>query len=304
MGTSLSAGALLLEVAPQYGGSVAAFQVKAAGKTFDLFRPLTSCFPRRPDALHAGSFPMLPFANCIRDNRFVFNGQVYAVAPNMAGSRLNFHGSGWQSRWRVAESPADVVSLVLDDGKVGDVYRYCATQDFTLTPHCLSIDMTLTNRGDVTLPFSFGQHPWFPRHDGMLLRFEADDLWRVDAEGQTLTLDPIPAAADYSAWRTPPNGYRNDCYTGWRGSAEIAWPASHIAVVITADPIFQHLMFHIPADGQPVVCLEPQSNAPCAFDGLENGDIAPGVIVLAAGETVRGGMRFAVNLIGGAAGVA
>jgi galactose mutarotase-like enzyme len=46
-------------------------------------------------------FPMLPFANCIRDNRFTFEGR-HEVTANMAGTRLNFHGSGWQSPWRVA----------------------------------------------------------------------------------------------------------------------------------------------------------------------------------------------------------
>ena len=59
-----------------------------------LVRPLARTPGSSPDALFAGMFPVAPFANCIRDNRFAFGGRVWSVKANMAGARLNFHGSG------------------------------------------------------------------------------------------------------------------------------------------------------------------------------------------------------------------
>ena len=61
-------------------------------------RPLGRSPGELSDALYSGMFPMLPFANCIRDNRFTFEGR-HEVTANMTGTQLNFHGSGWQSPW-------------------------------------------------------------------------------------------------------------------------------------------------------------------------------------------------------------
>jgi aldose 1-epimerase len=292
IGLALSAGPLRLELAPRHGGAVAAFRLQTAEGSFDLLRPSAA---GQPDALFAGCFPMVPFANCIRDNRFDFDGRSYAVTPNMPGSRLNFHGSGWQTAWQIAASGQADAELILPDGEVDQVYRYAAVQRFELTLDGLGIAMTLTNRGERTMPFSFGQHPWFPRHAGIEVRFAATAMWRADTDGQTLALEPIPEGSDYRRWRAPPDTYRNHCYAGWDGLAEIAWRQAGIGLAINADPMFRHLMFHVPPDRQEVVCLEPQTSAPCAFDSLGRGHDVPGVVILRPGETVSGGMRLSIR---------
>ena len=213
----LRAGVLTLELVPSLGGAVSAFRLETRAGPFDLFRSLKVPEGAREDALHAGCFPMVPFANCIRDNRFGFEGRRYAVSPNMAGSRLNFHGSGWQSAWQVAARALDRVELRLGDGRVDGVYRYEAVQLFELDPRALTLTTTLRNRGERAMPFSFGQHPWFPRHGGMLVRFRAGAVLGTDAEGGALSREPIAQDADYSVFRSVPAGYRNQCYAGWTG---------------------------------------------------------------------------------------
>ena len=290
MGVRITAGGLTLELAPEHGGAIAAFRLERPGGAVDLLRPM-----RQPGALHAGSFPMVPFANCIRDNGFRFEGTDYRVSPNMEGARLNFHGSGWQSAWSVAKQEARSVLLRLADGRVEDVYRYACEQRFRLSPDRLVIETVLTNRGARTMPFSFGHHPWFPTHGNMLAQFDAAGIWHCDADGQAVRHDAITANDDYSAPRRPPTSYLNKCYSGWSGCADIAWPDLGIGLRLEADPLFGHLMAHVPMDGQPVFCLEPQTNAPCAFDGLEKGELQPGVIVLELGESVAAGMQIQVR---------
>lgn len=290
MGMRIAAGGLTLELAPEYGGAVAAFRLERPEGAVDLLRPM-----RQPGALHAGSFPMVPFANCIRDNSFRFEDIDYRVSSNMEGTRLNFHGSGWQSAWWVAGSEADSVLLRLEDGRVDDVYRFACEQRFRLLPDRLIIDTLLINRGARTMPFSFGHHPWFPTHGNMLARFDAAGIWHCDAEGQALRHDAITADDDYGAPRPPPTEYLNKCFSGWSGCADITWPDLGIGLRLEAHPLFRHLMAHVPMDGQPVFCLEPQTNAPCAFDGLERGEFQPGVIVLAPGESVAAGLQIHVQ---------
>ena len=88
----LAAGKLTLDLAPELGGSVAAFEHDGVA----LMRPMSPPAGTSPHALHSGMFPMLPFANSVRENGFVIDGRRYEVAPNMPGARLNYHGSAWQ----------------------------------------------------------------------------------------------------------------------------------------------------------------------------------------------------------------
>lgn len=283
---TLRAGELSLELAPGFGGSVAAFRLG----NIELMRPLPDGAAR---ALYSGMFPMVPFANCIRDNAFCFAGRDYRVTPNMADSALNFHGSGWQLPWAVSEADEGHAVLRLQDAVVDDVYRFDASQSFSLDASGLSVSLTLTNCGPRTLPFSFGLHPWFPRHGAVDLRFAATGFWTAEPTGTAGELIGVPGNNDYSGWRTPPLSRQNNCYAGWAGVGEIAWPVLSVGLRVTADPVFSHLMFHVPASGEPTFCIEPQSNAPCAFDGLAAGRVQDGVFILAPGESISGAVRFA-----------
>jgi aldose 1-epimerase len=290
----LTAGRLTLELAPEVGGCVSAARLRLGGRDFDLLRPLATPPGLLPDALRAGMFPMAPFVNCIRDNRFAFDGRVWRVRPNMPGARLNFHGSGWRSAWRIGSADERNAEIVLDDGRVDDVYRYAATQRFRLEPDGISVETELVNRGCGRMPFTFGQHPWFQVHAGAVVRFAALSLWVCDSDGQTERHEPIPPEANYAMPRAPPVSYRNVCYAGWDGRADIAWPDAGVALLMIADPVFGHLMLHAPAGGEPVFCLEPQTAPPCAFDDLETGPAA-GVHILEPGDRVSGRIRFVVH---------
>ena len=291
----LTAGRLSLELRPLIGGCVSAARLRLGAQDLDLMRPLGGPPGSPPDALYAGMFPMVPFANCIRDNRFAFEGRMHQVSPNMAGSRLNFHGSGWRSAWRIKAVDSESAEIVLEEGRVDAVYRYAAAQRFRLDVGGITVETGLVNRGDRRMPFSFGQHPWFPVHDGALVRFASSSMWLCDAEGQAERRIPIPAEADYSTPRPPPAGYRNVCYAGWDGRAEIAWPRKGVALSMIADAVHTHLMLHAPADGEAVFCLEPQTAAPCAFDELDREPLPAGVHVLDPGGRISGTLRFDVH---------
>jgi aldose 1-epimerase len=291
----IGSGDLALTLLPELGGSVGAFRLATAAGPFDLMRPLTVPAGARPASLYSGMFPMLPFANCIRDNSFVFDGRRYDVSPNMAGARLNYHGSGWQLPWTVSQSGPDFAELLLEDAAVDAAFRFSASQRFQLEPTGLRVETSVTNRAGHAMPFSFGQHPWFPTHGRVLTKFEATGWWLEDASGHTERFEAIDNDTDYRAWRPAPSNYRNTCYSGWSGRAELAWPGAGIGMVVEADPVFGHLMFHVPHGNLDVFCLEPQSNAPCAFDGLDIGRVAPGVHILAPGECLKGSLRFGVS---------
>lgn len=291
---SLHSGDLGLDLAPDIGGAVTGFYLVQDRGRFDLMRPFCRSKPARPPALGMGMFAMLPFANCIRDNRFTFDGKDYVVSANMAGSRLNFHGSGWLHPWSIEERHPNhtVLRLVCSDLP----YSFIAAQTFDLSETSLKVTTSVTNQAPRRMPFGIGQHPWFPRHGEAMVRFRSTAYWVCDREGQTTHRAKSDHEFDFSKPRAPERHYQNRCYVGWDGSAEICWPKAKIGLLIRADEIFRHLMFHVPADDPETFCLEPQSNAPCGFDGLEHGRVNHGVHILEPGETLQGDIGFSLSI--------
>jgi aldose 1-epimerase len=281
-----------MTVNPSLGGTVHSFQLKTPAGLFDIFRPYRGLPGAMADALRSSMFP---FVNCIRDNQFTFDGRKYKVAPNMKGVRLNFHGSGWQQPWTVTNSKGGTLAISLENGTVGSAFHFSATQKFQLHAGGLNVRIGVENRSDRTMPFSLGLHPWFPKHSGVEIRFFSKKIWQADREGQTTKELPISPDCDYGKFRPPPDQYWNTCYSGWDGIAEIYWAQEDIRLEVIADPIFMHLMAHVPANDPTTFCLEPQTNAPCGFDMLEIGSFTKGVHFLKPGQSVCGTIKFLVT---------
>jgi aldose 1-epimerase len=288
-GPELRCGALRVLLAPACGGAVGGFWLDRPAGELAILRPLPA---GAADALHAAMFPMVPFANCIRSNRFDFAGRTWTVAPNMAGEPLNFHGSGWRLPWEVNAAGPDHARLVLraDDG----IWSYEAVQDFSLSEGGLGVALSVTNTGGAAMPFGFGLHPWFARHDEAQVQFAAGGPWTMSGDRERLLPAPPGQSPDYSREAPPPRHYVNECHEGWAGQARIRWPRKGVALDLRADPVFGRLMVHVPAHDVGTFCLEPQSNAPYGFDGLAAGAPDLGIHILRPGETLSG--RIVMNV--------
>ncbi|MER8980881.1 MULTISPECIES: aldose 1-epimerase [unclassified Mesorhizobium] len=283
----LRAGALEAELAPQIGGSVSALRWRG----IDLLRRLSDGDRDTGNVLGVAMFPMTPYANRITGNAFDFGAQRWQVLPNNPPEKFNVHGSGWQHAWTVTETAAANATLTLDIAAGAEPYSYRATQAFAVTEEGLSVTITLTNTGPVTLPFGFGLHPWFDRDPDVTLQFEAKRFYLEEPDG--ISGDPItlPPELDFAEDRPLPNGWRNSDYGGWRGEAIIRFPTRGAGLRIKADPVFKHLMLYADPT-KPYFCVEPQTNASGAFNRGRWDDPEEGVIVLAPGESAAGTVLF------------
>jgi aldose 1-epimerase len=282
----LKAGDLTLDLVPEIGGSIASF--RKAG--IDLMRPLSDAACSAKNLLGVASFPMIPYANRIDGNQFTFEGERYTVPPNNGTEPFNVHGSGWTSLWIVADQSADSAMLTLDHHGTDDPYHYRASQTFRLSPEGLTIETTLENTGPRRMPFGFGHHPWFIRDPDVRLRFRATDFWLEAPNGVAGDRITMAPELDFSNSAPLPSGWRNNCYGGWDGIAEIAFPSRGVTLVIEADPIFRYLMLYADPT-KDFFCLEPQTNASGALN--KAGDL--GVVGLGNGERMAGTVSFAVS---------
>jgi aldose 1-epimerase len=283
----LSAGPLRLGLVPGIGGSVAYFRRDGT----DLMRAMSPADIEARNVLGAAMFPMVPYANRIADNSFEFEGKTWRFEPNNPPERFNVHGSGWTSAWHGRQDRRGVV-LSLDHIAGDEPYSYSATQLFSLGRDRLSVEMTLTNRGKVRMPFGFGLHPWFDRERDTGLSFKARHFFLEGPEGIATDRIRTPPELDFTDGGPLPATWRNNDYGGWDGRAELRFPSRGLGLRIDADPIFSHLMLY--ADPKrSVFCVEPQSNAPCAFNRLITPDADGfGARVLEPGESLEGTVSF------------
>jgi aldose 1-epimerase len=283
----LSAGDLALGLVPAIGGSVAYFRYRAV----DLMRPLSGSNLTAANVLGAAMFPMVPYANRIVGNAFDFGGRTWQFEANNPPERFNVHGTGWHEPW-TSERVDHGALLSLDHIAPNEPYSFHATQHFTLAADGIRVTMGLTNRGAVAMPFGFGLHPWFDRDGDVELQFAASHFFMEGPEGVVTERLATPPELDFARGRPLPDSWRNNDYAGWSGKADIRYPSRGAGLRITADPVFGHLMLY--ADPvQAFFCVEPQSNAPCAFNhlGTAKGE-SMGSIVLQPGESAQGTISF------------
>jgi aldose 1-epimerase len=289
----LKAGALEVELVPHIGGSVSALRWRG----IDLMRRLSGGDRDAGNVLGVAMFPMTPYANRIAGNAFDFAAKRWRVQPNNPPEKFNVHGSGWQHAWTVIEAGTANATLSLDIAAEADPYSYRATQAFAVSDEGLSVTMTLTNTGPVSLPFGFGLHPWFDRDPDVTLQFGARRFYLEEPDG--LSGDPIalPPELDFASSRSLPGGWRNNNYGDWGGEAAICFPMRGAGLRIKADPAFRHLMLYADPT-KPYFCVEPQTNASGAFNRGQWDDPQEGVIVLGSGESAAGTVSFTPFALG------
>jgi aldose 1-epimerase len=236
-------------------------------------------------------FPMLPYANRIAGNQFDFEGRTYRFAPNFSGEPLNLHGTGWQSAWTARLGTAADAELRLDHIEPDEPYSYSASQKFAVGPDRLNVTLQVVNRGERTMPFGLGLHPWWKRETDTLLQFRSTHFW-LEGPGYIATDQiVVPPELDFSKLKPLPKTWRNNCYSGWDGHATIRFPNVGFGLHIEADPVFRHLMLYCDPS-KPVFCLEPQTHASGALNRLDDRDADLGVAMLARGESIEGTVSF------------
>lgn len=288
---TLVAGDLVVELLPDVGGSVASFRLQHGDRRINLMRQISEEARATRDVVGAAMFPMVPYANRIADNRFSFEGREYLFKQNYTGERLNVHGSAWRSAWAISVATESTAELVLRQSSPDDPYSYLAVQRFVLLPDRLTVVTAVTNCGVRTMPFGFGQHPFWVREPNVTLKFNATHFWLSGPDSVATDRISVPIELDFGEERLLPRTWRNNCYAGWDGLAELKFPDSGFGLRIEADPIFRHLMLYADPN-QSVFCVEPQTNAVCALNRIGSDDEDLGVLLLEPGASAEGEISF------------
>ncbi|MBY2989808.1 aldose 1-epimerase [Rhizobium leguminosarum] len=287
---SLEAGPLSLRVSTR-GGLVLGFWRDVGSARTALLRP---CLSDDVDALGSSCYPLVPFGNRVKDNKFSFEGSDYHFRLNTDWDKHYLHGEGWQADWSIGRrTPTSVVLVFAHEGQ-GTPYEYQARQRFALDEQGLTMTLAVENRGQRSLPFGLGWHPYFPMTPKTTLLAPARKFW-TEVEGwlpghQT----EIPKELDFSSPASLPQHWVNNGFEDWSGEALITWPERNTSLHLTADAIFKHAFVFVSdttfdtSFKRDYFCFEPMSH-------LANGHNMPdlgGLKVLKSGEAISGSIHM------------
>lgn len=277
------------------GGSVWRFFAKRGGAELPLFRPPPPGAART--ALRAGCFPLVPFGNRVRDNRFEVDGTSYALSPNTPWDPHYLHGDGWTSDWSVAAHDPASLRLSLRHRAGGTPYTYDADQDFALDGVTLTVRLAVTNRGHAALPFGLGWHPYFPLTRRTTLTASSRSYWDEDERWLPTVEHATAGDLDFRAGAPLPRRWVNTAFEGWDGRATIRWPEHDAAITIEADPLYGRSLVFVsdpafdPGYSYDFFCFEPMSHSVDAHHAADGA----GLRRLAPGERLEGGVRFTLR---------
>ena len=250
---------------------------------------------------HAGQsacFPLVPFGNRVRDNRFVFEGVAYALAPNTDWDRNYLHGDGWTTEWSVAERGSNRARLVMRNEGARSPYIYDAAQTLALDGPTLTLRLEVVNRGATALPFGLGWHPYFPLTAGTTLQASADALWLEGADWLPTERVAVPTDLDFRTARELPRRWVNHGFEGWNGACEIVWPDRRARLKLDADALFGRYFLFVSDPNFDAgynyesFAFEPMSHSANAHN-LPDG---AGLRRLAPGESLSGSIRLTAEL--------
>ncbi|CAH2604641.1 Aldose 1-epimerase [Rhodovastum atsumiense] len=285
----IAAGDCTLTLAPEIGGAIASW----TRGDVSILRPVQEDALAQKNARGLGCFPLFPFSGRVAGRRFPWRGMTHELPALLDGAAI--HGAGWKEPWRVADADPDDAILVLDHipGPLWP-FSFRAEQNFELQPDRLICDMEITNTHTHAAPVAFGLHPYFPRTPGCTLQFQAGGVWRKrPGEAVPGERTAVPAEWDHSTARAPVEGI-DDCFVDWTRPVRLTWPEAKLALTITADPVFRHLVVYVPP-GRDYFCVEPVSNMNDGLNRLDGKD--HGFTVLESGDTLRGRVTFTLETL-------
>jgi len=253
---TLSNDFLTIRVSSVGGSIVDAYDVKGRA----IFRPFRGD-ANNLNVLDTACFPLVPFCGRVADSQFQFNAEQYKLPVNSAEDFQYIHGDGWLANWDILEASAQSIVLRYVHGSHNSLYQYKVEQEVSLDADSIVLNLSVTNRGDSSLPFGIGFHPFFPRTENTSLQAKSESWWINNENKIPTNKELIPDVTNFTNKNDLPQALIDNCYQNWDGKAVIEWPEDEMKVELVADEVFNHFMLYTPTDSD-FFCFEPMTHIP------------------------------------------
>jgi aldose 1-epimerase len=198
---------------------------------------------------------MVPYANRIAGGKFDFGNQSVQLRPNWDLDPHPLHGEGWRGAWRVVQSAGASAVIAFEGGGGEWPWRYRAEQSFQTVGDTLTVQLSVTNLSQSSMPTVLGLHPFFGDATHATVVAHAPRVWLTDPECLPVREVETPALWSFEHGRQISDVVLDHCFTGWNSQATVIWPDRQVQIKATHCDC---LHIYAPA-GQSFFCLEPQS---------------------------------------------
>lgn len=295
-----------LEVWPALGFNAIRWQVGA----HELLHCPKSFFEEnRPSR---GGWPILfPFANRIRDGKYVWDGKSYSLPTNDSTKKNAIHGFAYTHPWRIIDQGATAGTAWLTGEFHGSKdapeslalwpadYRIRLT--YRLLDHVLRVEADVDNPDAKPLPFGLGYHPYFA-----IAPFGGpQSLVTVSASRRWELIDSLPSGKivdlDEPRDLRPGKAYKDlqlddvvtKLYTMAYDPQEalglvgvVQHPGGQGMLTMWTSEDFREIVLFTPAHRE-AICLEPYTSTTDAIN-LQQGGVDAGLRVLQPGQRWQG----------------
>ncbi|GLQ72208.1 aldose 1-epimerase [Vibrio penaeicida] len=282
---------LRIECSAQHGAAI----TKGEAKMNEQWVPFLYSDQSQSGKTNAnGMYVLAPFSNRISKGGFEFEGVKHPVNRNVQAEPYPLHGNAWQSEWDLVSQSESQIFYRLDNASCPP-FDYDAELKYSIQDNTLNCELKVTNRGSKPLPFGMGFHPWFYRHAGTEVYFEALGIWMEDEEHlPTKHLSLVEAANwSFNEFRAVPEHLINNAYTEWNGVATIVQPEDGLSIRVTGSDLLSYLILYSPEQSAEFLCLEPVSHPVDAH----NQRSFPGLVTLSNGESISAEMSIRLSPI-------
>ncbi len=299
-------------IQPDAGFNCFSFQAPVRGQLVEAFwfEPEFATGEGRPS--RSGMPVLFPFAGRIKDARYSFAGKDYHVTTAGENGPNAIHGFVFNRPWRVIETVPDRVTGAfqgsIDAPETLNDWPsdYAIEITYTVSGVQLSVDITLSNPGESTLPYVFGLHPYFrvplggSSADDCLITVPAARFWPLENSLPTGEDLPVDSSRDLRMPRRFADLSLDDVLTGMASdggevTTTVDDPASGIRLRQTASAEYPFYIVFTPPHRE-AIAIEPYTGSPDLFRAPELG-LDPHLRLLEPGQSWRSRVIIALQAI-------
>jgi aldose 1-epimerase len=247
---TVAEGPILVELLPEMGGRL--HRLRVFGQ--DLLRTPQdpTAYLRQP--FHWGGYVMAPWCNRI-DAAPTAVGDEVVRAPVNSADGTALHGQVYGSPWEVR----DEATLSVRGGGDGWPWPYESSLRVGIAGTVLTIEQSLTNLAESTMPAGLGLHPWFRRP--VEVRINAPRVLPSNTDPDA-EIEPVSGPYDLRTLRPMPDDLDATWLDPGDPAAELRWPTFGVRAVLRArSDAGRYIVAASPAR-RDAIALEPQTHAP------------------------------------------
>lgn len=287
------AGFLHAEIYPDQGGRIGSFWLETPdGLRIDALIPMDGAAFDPLQWPKAGSYPLAPWSNLIRNSEFESGGHRVRLMPHPQVTPHALHGFSQMRAWQVeSHTPSQLVMAYQHQPDATDLWpwAFVVRQTVSLGADGLSVRISIQNQSTEPMPAGLGQHPYFKLALGDRVQFEATSQWQPDGGGFVTHQEAFPSGHTHHD-RVHAEETATLHFSGYGGHLLIT-RADGMQISMTSSPEFGGLVFHIPQGGA-YTCIEPVTHVVDAFNLHRQGVTETGFKRLAPQETLSADMTI------------